>query len=92
MILEQTSYFAKAMKKLRANQRAYAEKAIQDIMHNPSIGVAKKGDLDGVRVYKFYMLKQLTLLSYTYTHERLTLRLISLGSHENFYRDLKKSH
>jgi mRNA-degrading endonuclease YafQ of YafQ-DinJ toxin-antitoxin module len=31
----------------------------------------------------------LTLLAYTYEEEVVTLTLLALGSHENFYRNLK---
>ncbi|MDG3088463.1 type II toxin-antitoxin system RelE/ParE family toxin [Vibrio hannami] len=34
--------------------------------------------------------KQLTLLGYSYEDGTLTLELITLGSHENFYRDVKR--
>ncbi|MEA3381391.1 type II toxin-antitoxin system RelE/ParE family toxin, partial [Alteromonas australica] len=42
------------------------------------------------RVYKFKMVKQLTLLGYSYEDGTVILELIALGSHENFYRDVKK--
>jgi mRNA-degrading endonuclease YafQ of YafQ-DinJ toxin-antitoxin module len=35
------------------------------------------------------MVNQLALLAYTYEDNRLILTLLALGSHENFYRDLK---
>jgi len=37
------------------------------------------------------MNKQLTFLAYTYEEQTITLTLLALGTHENFYRDLKKS-
>lgn len=92
MIVEQTSYFARAMKKLHANQLCAVESAIRAIMANPLTGELKKGELAGVRVYKFPMVNQLALLAYSYDEIRIILRLLALGSHENFYRDLKKSH
>ena len=92
MIVEQTSYFAKAFKKLHANQCAAVQSGIGDIIKNPAIGEMKKGDLVGVRVYKFRMVNQLALLAYTLSKDLLTLRLLALGSHENFYRDLKTIH
>ena len=55
------------------------------------IGDLKSGDLGCVRVYKFKMVNQLNLLAYSYEGEVLTLSLLALGSHENFYRDLKQS-
>ena len=51
----------------------------------------KRGDLTGVLVYKFKMVNQLTLPAYTWTEDILTLTLLALGSHENFYRDIKRS-
>ncbi|MEH6617911.1 MAG: type II toxin-antitoxin system RelE/ParE family toxin, partial [Porticoccus sp.] len=43
-----------------------------------------------LRVYKFKMNKQLTLLGYSFDDGTLTLELMALGSHENFYRDIKR--
>jgi hypothetical protein len=81
--------FQRVYKKLHANSRLEVDSAIRTIMENPLVGEAKVGDLAGVRVYKFRMINQLTLLAYTYEEEVVTLTLLALGSHENFYRDLK---
>jgi hypothetical protein len=35
------------------------------------------------------MVKQLTLLGYSYEDGAIVLELIALGSHENFYRNVK---
>ena len=59
-------------------------------MDDPLLGEQKKGDLAFLRVYKFKMVKQLTLLGYSYEDGTVILELIALGSHENFYRDVKK--
>ena len=67
------------------------DSAIKKLIENPLLGDQKKGDLIFLRVYKFKMLKQLTLLGYSYEDGTVTLELIALGSHENFYRDVKKS-
>ena len=83
----QTHTFKKAMKRLHANQKKAVEEAIKQIIKYPTVGQAKKGDLDGIRVYKFRMLEQLSLLAYQ--HHANQLILVALGSHENFYRDLK---
>lgn len=53
------------------------------------IGQAKAGDLAGVRVHKFRMVNQLTLIAYVYDIRADCLQLVDFGSHENFYRDLK---
>lgn len=88
MEILQTPIFSKRAKKLHKNQRKSLEQAIRTIVANPALGKAKQGDLNGIHVYKFRMLNQLTLLAYQYTTSQLIL--VALGSHENFYRDLKK--
>lgn len=90
MKILQTPTFTKQLKKLHSNQKKDLDGAITAIVSNPSIGELKKGDLNGIRVYKFSMVKQLTLLVYEYQDDERLLLLFSLGSHENFYRDLKK--
>lgn len=90
--IEQTSSFAKKVKKLHKNQKSDLDKAVRAIVDNPALGELKKGDLSFLRVYKFKMAKQLTLLGYSYDeHGTLTLTLMAVGSHENFYRDMKNS-
>lgn len=89
MNILQTNIFKKAVKKLFKNQKKELDQAIIKIINNPFIGEAKKGDLANIRVFKFKMLNQLTLLAYEYNDDKFTLILLALGSHENFYRDLK---
>ncbi len=57
-------------------------------MSDPTCGEEKKGDLAGVRVYKFRVLGQEFLLAYECDEQALFL--LGLGVHENFYRDLKR--
>lgn len=93
MDIRQTALFERAVKKLSKQQKQDLDHAIQQICRNPDIGENKKGDLLGVFVYKFNMNKQRVLLAYSVGHvgERvMTLYLLKLGSHENFYRDLKQ--
>lgn len=90
MQVVQTGSFVKAVKKLHANQKQELDAAIKAIITNPALGEMKKGDLAGVQVYKFRMVGQLTLLAYSYHADVLTLTLLALGSHENFYRDVKR--
>ena len=87
----QTQNFKKAVKKLHQNQKKDLDKVVKELIENPMLGEQKKGDLHFLRVYKFKMVKQLTLLGYSYEDGTVTLELIALGSHENFYRDVKKS-
>ena len=86
----QTPTFKKAVKKLKPDQKKELDLAVQGLMENPDLGEQKKGDLAFLRVYKFKMNKQLTLLGYNFNDGALTLELMALGSHENFYRDIKR--
>ena len=87
----QTPSFKKAVKKLKPNQKQDLDAAVRELIADPMLGEQKKGDLAFLRVYKFKMSKQLTLLGYSYDDGALVLELITLGSHENFYRDLKRT-
>jgi len=86
----QTPTFKKAVKKLKANQKKDLDDAVMELIESPLIGEQKKGDLAFLRVHKFKMNKQLTLLGYSYDEGILTLELMALGSHENFYRDIRR--
>ena len=85
----QSHSFKKAVKKLHKNQKADLDDAIRTIIDNPDLGEQKVGDLSSVRVYKFNILKQLTLLAYQVDNGQLVLTLLMFGTHENFYRDVK---
>ena len=76
------------MKKLHARDKKTLDDAVRKIASQPTLGEAKKGDLLGVSVYKFKLNKQEVLLSYSLGRNELLL--IALGSHENFYRDMKR--
>lgn len=86
----QTPSFKKAVKKLHNNQKLDLDAAVRALIEDPLLGEQKKGELSFMRVYKFKMVKQLTLLGYSYEDGALVLELITLGSHENFYRNVKK--
>ncbi|KTF10172.1 type II toxin-antitoxin system RelE/ParE family toxin [Pseudoalteromonas sp. 10-33] len=86
----QTPSFKKAVNKLHKNQKQDLDNAIKTLMNEPLLGEQKKGDLAFMRVYKFKMQKQLTLLGYSYENGAVVLELLTFGSHENFYRDAKK--
>ena len=90
MNILQTPTFKKQLKKLHKNQKTDLDKAVRIIMKDPFLGEMKKGDLSGVQVYKFKMVKQLTLIAYKFYEGELLLVMLAFGSHENFYRDLKK--
>ena len=62
--------------------------AIRAVIADPNLGEEKKGDLAGVFVYKFDCAGQLFLLAYQWDETKRVL--LTLGPHENFYRDLKR--
>ena len=64
--------------------------AVKTLIKNPTIGEMKTGDLAGTRVYKFKHKVQEYLLAYYVNEDETEIRLRELGTHENFYRDLKK--
>ena len=84
-----TPSFVKASKKLHQPQKAELDDAVRAVSAAPEIGEAKVGDLAGVRVYKFRISNQLCLLAYRIFDEG-SLKLLTFGPHENFYRDLKR--
>ena len=86
----QTPTFKKAVKKLKTNQKTELDAAVKSLMAKPTLGEKKKGGLAFLRVYKFKMNKQLTLLGYSFDNGTLTLELMALGSHENFYQNIKR--
>ena len=86
----QTKRFERVYKKLHKNQLSDVNRAIKEIIENPQIGEQKKGDLAEIMVYKFKMVNQLTLLAYSYDDEKIILTFTALGTHENFYRDIKR--
>ena len=84
-----TPTFERAVKKLHKQQKADLDTAVRAVAADVEIGEAKVGDLAGIRVYKFRLANQLCLLSYRLLDGE-TIKLLTVGSHENFYRDLKR--
>ena len=85
-----TPTFERAVKKLHKQQKAALDEAVRTIVGQPQAGETKVGDLAGVQVYKFRMGNLLCLLAYRILDEN-TLKLLMLGPHENFYRELKRT-
>lgn len=84
-----TNTFKRAAKKLHRNQVTILEEVIKELSADPEIGSLKLGDLTGIRVYKFHLQHQLTLLAYIYNELRKEITLLSLSPHGNFYKNLK---
>jgi len=85
-----TPTFERTVKKLHRQQKSALDEAVRTIASQPEVGATKAGDLAGVQVYKFRMGNLLCLLAYRMLDEN-TLKLLMVGPHENFYRDLKRS-
>jgi len=85
----QTRAFENKVKKLHKNEKLELDKAVNQIINNPGIGQGKVGDLAGIQVFKFKIQSQQYLLAYRFDEIPILLTLLALGSHENFYRDLK---
>jgi len=84
----QSSAFARGYKKLHPKQKQDVDSAVDVIVADPLVGEPKRGDMAGVYVYKFKSQAQLVLLAHEFDHK--TRHLLLIGSHENFYRELKR--
>ena len=84
VIIVQTALFGKQKKKLHENQVTALDQAVKHIVEKPLMGALKKGDLQGVRVYKFKIVAQEYLLAYVETKKQITL--LTVGTHENFIK------
>ena len=82
----QSSSFGRKVKKLKYEEKRELDDAMKAIINNPLIGTEKKGDLKGVFVYKFKLIKTEYLLSYRIVGENI--KLITIGPHD-YYMDLK---
>lgn len=87
MILQQKPMFKRAYKKLTPKQQERVKEEIKRIIAEPTIGVEKKQDLKGIFVHKFKISTQQYLLAYMF--DPITLTLVFVGVHENYYRNLK---
>lgn len=84
----QSPLFARQKKILNKTEMEHLDQEIKALQRDPKSGEPKKGDLAGIHVHKFKTGKKLFLLAYEFDENELSL--VSLGPHENFYRDLKK--
>lgn len=63
------------------------------IGENPELGELKTGDLSGIRVHKFQFKRQEYLIAYSHHAETIEILFIDfykIGTHGNFYTELKK--
>lgn len=86
--------FAQFVKKQSKPFQAVIEDEVRFICENPETGEAKIGDLAGIRVHKFKFNRQEYLIAYSQsvdeTVQILMIDFYKIGSHENFYSELKK--
>ena len=86
--------FAQYVKKAHKPLQLAIEDAVELVCESPEIGELKVGDLAGIRVYKFRFNRQEYLVAYRTRSKELPLEFLiidfyQVGSHENFYDDLK---
>jgi mRNA-degrading endonuclease RelE of RelBE toxin-antitoxin system len=94
------SPFSKFVKKAHKPLQLAIEDAVEEVCENPEVGEAKVGDLLGIWVYKFKFNRQEYLVAYRPPSlearrqgigvELLLIDFYQVGSHENFYDDLKR--
>lgn len=92
--------FSRFVKKAHKPLQLAIEDAVEDVCDNPDIGEARAGYLAGIWVYKFKFNRQEYLIAYRpptpearrqgVDVEFLTIVFYQVGSHENFYDELKR--
>jgi len=88
--VSQTRRFLRQYKKLNDKTAKDVDDAVVQVAKNPTIGEKKKGDLSELWIYKFKSNIQLYLLGYSVDDGLRLIYLESIGSHENFYRNIKR--
>jgi mRNA interferase RelE/StbE len=88
MKIYQSRSFGRKVNKFNKQEKDILDEEIKKIAENPTIGTEKTGDIRGVFVYKFKIKAIQYLLAYRFGGN--DLELIMIGSHENYYRDLKR--
>jgi len=83
----QSSSFGRKVKKFKKKEKEELDKTVKKIVSDPDIGTEKKGDLKGIFIYKFKINNIEHLLAYRIVED--AIELIAIGTHENYYRDLK---
>ena len=82
------SAFRKFVKKQTRPLQLAIEDEIEKIARNPAVGETKIAYLQGFQVHKFKFQRQALLIAYRATESDILFYLI--GTHENFYRELKR--
>jgi hypothetical protein len=93
--------FSQFIKKAHKPLQLAIEDEVEMVCEDPEVGEPKVGDLAGIRVHKFKFNRQEYLMAYRpptpeqrevdgVDIEWLLIDFYQVGSHENFYADLKK--
>ena len=92
--------FSQFVKKAHKPLQLAIEDAVEAVCEKPEIGEAKAGDLAGIWVYKFKFNRVEYLMAYRPPSEatrrqgdnvgKVTVDFYQIGSHENFYANLKR--
>lgn len=85
-----TPSFLQRKKRASEALRHAIDMAARTVLANPLVGEAKKGGLRGVRVYKFSHERLTYLLAYRVQTQSRQVQFLTVGPHENFYRDLQQ--
>ena len=80
--------FKKFVKRQTRPFQLVIEDETEKIRNKPDTGETKKGDLAGFRVRKFTFQKQEYLIAYEPQSDCIIFYM--MGTHENFYRELKR--
>lgn len=84
-----TPRFDRSVKKVHAQEKRALDDAVKTVIVDTDAGELKKGDLAGLRVYKYRFNSEQMLLAYAANKAEQVIILMGYGRHENFYRDLK---
>jgi hypothetical protein len=79
--------FRRFVKKQSPSFQMVIRDEVDRICRRPEIGEMKTGDLTSTRVHKFRFQRREYLFAYQLGEQELIFHMI--GTHENFYRDLK---
>ena len=86
----ETRNFRKNLKNLSNKHADIVGDEIYKIIHAPTLGAKKAGDLNYLRVQKFKLDNREVLLGYRWLEESAEIQLLHFGAHENFYKAAKK--
>jgi plasmid stabilization system protein ParE len=85
-----TPLFHRRKKKASRSLQEAIDAASRMILADPLIGTPKIGVLRGVRVFKLTRQELEHVIVYRLEMQKRLIRLLAVGPHENFYRDLQR--